>query len=125
MESNVETENPLLDTLKLLLAGAILVGSILGYYYYADFPTPLRALGVLIAFGLSVAVVMQSTQGRTLWRFIQGSRIELQKVVWPTREETLQTTLTVLVFALIMGVFFWLLDLSLLALTRRLTGQGG
>ena len=125
MESNVETENPLLDTLKLLLAGAILVGSILGYYYYAGFPTPLRALGVLIALGLSVAVVMQSTQGRTLWRFIQGSRIELQKVVWPTREETLQTTLTVLVFALIMGVFFWLLDLSLLALTRRLTGQGG
>ena len=121
----METENSLLDTLKLLLAAAILVGSILGYYYYADFATPLRALGVLIALGLSVAVVMQSTQGRTLWRFIQGSRIELQKVVWPTREETLQTTLTVLVFALIMGVFFWLLDLSLLAVTRRLTGQGG
>ena len=53
---------------------------------------------------------------------MQGSRVELRKVVWPTREETLQTTLAVLVFALIMGVFFWLLDLSLLALTRRLTG---
>ena len=124
METKVEAENPLLDTLILLLAGAILVGSILGYYYYADFPTPLRALGVLIALGLAVAVVLQSTQGKTLWSFIQGSRVELRKVVWPTREETLQTTLMVLVFALIMGVFFWLLDLSLLALTRRLTGQG-
>ena len=125
METRVEAENPLFDTLKLLLAGAILVGSILGYYYYADFPTPLRALGVLIALGLAAAVALQSAQGRTLWSFVQGSRVELRKVVWPTREETLQTTLAVLVFALIMGVFFWLLDLSLLALTRRLTGQGG
>ena len=125
METNVQTENPLLDTLKLLLAGGILVGSILGYYYYANVPTPLRALGVLMALGLSVVVALQSTQGQILWKFVQGSRVELRKVVWPTREETLQTTLMVLVFALIMGVFFWLLDLSLLALTRRLTGQGG
>ena len=125
METKVETESSLLDTLKLLLAGGILVGSILGYYYYADFPTPLRALGVLVALGISAAVALQSVQGQALWKFIQGSRVEMRKVVWPTREETLQTTLTVLVFALIMGVFFWLLDLSLLALTRRLTGQGG
>ncbi len=58
-------------------------------------------------------------------RFVQGSRVELRKVVWPTREETIQTTVTVLVFALIMGVFFWLLDMFLLYATRLLTGQGG
>jgi preprotein translocase subunit SecE len=51
--------------------------------------------------------------------------VELRKVVWPTREETIQTTVTVLVFALIMGVFFWLLDMFLLYATRLLTGQGG
>ena len=125
METKVETEKSVLDTLKLLAAGAILLGGILGYYYYAEFPTVVRALGVLVALGLSVVVALQSVQGQTLWRFIQGSRVEMRKVVWPTREEAIQTTIAVLVFALIMGVFFWLLDLFLLWVTRLLTGQGG
>jgi preprotein translocase subunit SecE len=64
-------------------------------------------------------------QGQALWKFVQASRIELRKVVWPTREETIQTTLAVLVFATIGGVFFWLLDLFLLFVTSKLTGQGG
>ena len=45
--------------------------------------------------------------------------------MWPTREETIQTTIAVLVFALIMGVFFWVLDLGLLYATSKITGQGG
>ena len=56
--------------------------------------------------------------------FIQAARVELNKVVWPTREETIQTTLVVLVVALFGGVFFWLLDLFLLWLTTRITGRG-
>ena len=58
-------------------------------------------------------------------QFIQQVRSEVSKVVWPTREETIQTTITVLVFAMAMGVFFWLLDMFLLYVTRFLTGQGG
>ena len=85
----------------------------------------LRAIGVLLAFAAGVAVALQSTRGQDLMKFVQGSRVELRKVVWPTREETIQTTVTVLVFALIMGVFFWLLDMFLLYATRLLTGQGG
>ena len=125
METKVETQKTALDTLKLLLAGAILIGSVIGYYYYADISVVFRALGVLIALALAVVVALQSFQGQELWRFIQGSRVEMRKVVWPTREEAIQTTIAVLVFALIMGVFFWLLDLFLLWFTRVLTGQGG
>jgi len=125
MDTKVETQKTLLDTLKLLVAGGILVGGIVGYYTYADVSALLRALGVLAALALSVVVVLQSFQGRELWRFIQGSRVELRKVVWPTREEAVQTSIAVLVFALIMGVFFWLLDMFLLTVTRLLPGQGG
>ncbi len=125
METRVETQKTALDTLKLLLAGAILIGSVVGYYYYADISVVFRALGVLVALALAVVVALQSFQGQVLWRFIQGSRVEMRKVVWPTREEAIQTTIAVLVFALIMGVFFWLLDLFLLWFTRLLTGQGG
>jgi preprotein translocase subunit SecE len=124
MDTKVDTEPTALDTIKLLLAVVILLGSIFGYYYYANESALLRAVGVLIAFAVAVWVAFQSAQGRTLWRFIQGSRVELRKVVWPTREETIQTTIVVIVFALIMGVFFWLLDLSLLWITGMVTGQG-
>ena len=112
------------DTVKLLLSVAILVGGIVGYYYYANESPLLRAVGVLIAFGVAVWVAFQSAQGRTLWAFIQGSRVELRKVVWPTREEAVQTTVIVLVFAMIMGTFFWLLDLGLLWFTTFITGRG-
>ena len=125
MDTKVETQKTVLDTLKLLASGGILIGGLVGYYYYADVPVVVRALGVLIALAIAVVVALQSVQGQALWRFVQGSRVEMRKVVWPTREEAIQTTVAVLVFALIMGVFFWLLDLFLLWFTRLLTGQGG
>jgi preprotein translocase subunit SecE len=108
-----------------LLSATILVGSIFAYYYYADESALLRAIGVLVGFALAIWVAFQSAQGKTLWAFIQGSRVELRKVVWPTREETMQTTVVVLVFTMIMATFFWLLDLFLLWFTTFVTGQGG
>ena len=125
MDAKFENEPTFVDTIKIFLALAILIGSIVAYYYYANESALLRAVGVLVAFGLSVWVAFQSVQGQTLWKFIQGSRVELRKVVWPTREEAIQTTGIVLLFASIMGVFFWLLDLFLLWFTTLVTGQGG
>ncbi|NNC63563.1 MAG: preprotein translocase subunit SecE [Gammaproteobacteria bacterium] len=125
MDTKADTGSTPLDTLKLVVAAAVLLGGLVGYYYYVDVATVIRALGVLVAFGLSVVILLQSAQGKSLWRFINASRVELRKVVWPTRDEAIQTTIAVFVFTLIMGVFFWLLDMFLLWLTRLLTGQGG
>jgi preprotein translocase subunit SecE len=125
METKVEEQPTLVDAAKLALAVAIVIASIVGYYYFGTAPTALRALGVLAALGIGAFVALQSVQGQSIWRFIQGARVELRKVVWPTREETIQTTIAVFVFASIMGVFFWLLDLFLLFVTSKITGQGG
>ncbi|MFL2553784.1 MAG: preprotein translocase subunit SecE [Candidatus Rariloculaceae bacterium] len=125
MDTKIDTEHAAFDTLKLLAAGAVLLGGIFGYYYYSDVSVLVRAIGVLLALGVSTVIALQSIRGQVFVRFVQGARVELRKVVWPTREETIQTTITVLVFALIMGVFFWLLDMFLLYATRLLTGQGG
>ena len=125
MDAKVDSKPRMIDTVLLLLSVAILVGSIFAYYFYANESALLRSVGVLVAFVLAVWIALQSAQGKTLWAFIQGSRVELRKVVWPTREEALQTTLIVLVFAAIMGTFFWLLDLFLLWFTQFVTGQGG
>jgi preprotein translocase subunit SecE len=124
MDTKVDTEPTALDTAKLALALVILLAGIVGYYYYSELPVVVRALGVIVALIVGAWVAMQSAQGQVLWKFIQGSRVELRKVVWPTREETVQTTIAVLVFATVMAVFFWLLDLFLLTFTQWIMSQG-
>ncbi|RMF95248.1 MAG: preprotein translocase subunit SecE [Gammaproteobacteria bacterium] len=124
MNSKADIDPGALDTVKLLLAAAVLIGGVAAFYYFEDQSILLRTVGVLAALGVGVLIGLQSAQGQALWRFMQSSRVELRKVVWPTRQETLQTTLTVFVFVLVLGIFFWLLDMGLLWITRWLTGQG-
>ena len=125
MTTQVQTGPGPLDTVKLLLAALVLLGGIVAYYYFEDESILLRAAGVLIGLALGVVIAMQSVQGQALWRFIQGARVELVQVIWPTRQEAMQTTLTVFVFVLILGIFFWGLDFFLLWGSRTLTGRGG
>jgi preprotein translocase subunit SecE len=125
MNTKAEQTGSPLDTGKLIVAAAVLLTGIWGYYYFAEESVLLRAIGVLVAFIIGSFVAFQSAQGQQLWKFIQGSRVELRKVVWPTRQEAVQTTVAVLIFALMMGVFFWLLDMFLLWVTQVLTGKGG
>ena len=124
MTAQTETsQSGVLDILKLLIAAALLVGGLYGYYFYEnDLALPLRVLLVLGGTGVGIAVAMTSTQGQRLWHFIQGSRVEIRKVIWPTRQETTQTAIAVFVFTFILALFFWALDSGLLWLTRKLVG---
>jgi preprotein translocase subunit SecE len=114
-----------LDTAKLVAAVAILVGGIASFYVFDQYPAAARWVAVLVAVVASIVVALQSAKGRELWQFVQGSRVELRKVVWPTQEETRKMTLVVVVAILIMAIFFWGLDMFLGWITRTLTGQGG
>ena len=116
-------ESGVLDIIKLLIAAAALIGGLYAYYYYeADVAQALRVLMVLGGTAVGIGIAMTSAQGQRLWHFIQGSRVEIRKVVWPTRTETTQTAIAVFVFTLVLMLFFWLLDSGLLWLTRRLVG---
>lgn len=119
------SESGILDIIKLLLAAGVLVGGLYSYYYFLEIALPLRVLMVLGGLAAGVTVAMTSTQGRRLWAFVQGARIEIRKVVWPTKQETTQTAIAVFVFTLIMALFFWGLDSFLLWLTRTLVGSTG
>jgi preprotein translocase subunit SecE len=124
MTTHTETsQSGVLDTVKLVMAAAVIIGGLYSYYYYEfELALPLRVLIVLGGTGIGITIGMMSTQGQRLWHFIQGSRVEIRKVVWPTKQETTQTAIAVFVFTLIMAVFFWLLDSGLLWLTRTLVG---
>ena len=124
METKVEEQPTFVDTAKLALSIAVVLGGLVGYYYFADASQLLRVLGVMLSLAVAAVVALTSLQGRTLWKFSQSARVELNKVVWPTREETIQTTIVVLVVALFGGVFFFLSDRFLLWITTTITGQG-
>ncbi len=117
------SESGILDIIKLLFAAGVLVGGLYSYYYFLEIALPLRVLMVLGGLAAGITVAMTSTQGQRLWAFIQGARIEIRKVVWPTKQETTQTSIAVFVFTLIMALFFWGLDSFLLWLTRSLVGS--
>jgi len=124
MSAQTETsQSGVLDILKLLIAAAAIVGGLYSFYAFEfEIALPLRVLIVLGGTGLGIAISMTSTQGQRLWHFIQGARVEIRKVIWPTRQETTQTAIAVFVFTLVMAVFFWLLDSGLFWLTRQFVG---
>ena len=124
MSTNIETsESGALDIIKLLISAAALIGGLYAYYYFQnDIAQAVRVLMVLAGTAAGIGIAMTSTQGQRLWHFIQGSRVEIRKVVWPTKQETTQTAIAVFVFTLVMMLFFWALDSGLLWLTRTLVG---
>jgi preprotein translocase subunit SecE len=111
------------DTALLSLSVlAVLVG-IAAFYWFDDMPLALRIALVVAGLAVATGLMWLSWYGREFWQFALASRVELRKVVWPDREETIKTTYVVFIFAVVMGLFFWGLDWILTWLTRLLTGQ--
>jgi preprotein translocase subunit SecE len=125
MNAKAEVGASGLDTVKLVAAGAVVVAALWGFYYFANYSLLLRVIVLLAMSAGAVAIALTSTQGRQLWGFAVDARQEVRKVVWPTRQETIQTTLIVIVMVLILGIMLWLFDLVLMSILRFLTGQGG
>jgi preprotein translocase subunit SecE len=124
MNAKAETQGGRLDSLKLWAAILLMGAGIYGYYYFADVMVVLRVLGLLAVAGIAVAVAYQTGVGRQVVGFVSGAQNEVRRMVWPTRTETLQTTMAVVFIVLVVGVFLWLLDMVLLRAVQFLTGQG-
>jgi preprotein translocase subunit SecE len=125
MTEQVQQGVTVLDTAKLVAGGAILAAGIAGFYLLPDLPIWLRWIFVLAGLVLGMLVGLQSAQGKTFWGFVQASRTELRKVVWPNRQETVQVTIVVFVMIVVLALFFWALDSLLGFITRWLAGGGG
>jgi preprotein translocase subunit SecE len=103
MNAKAEAGASGLDTVKLVMSGARRRAALWGFYFFANYSLLLRVVVLLAMSGGAVAIALTSTQGRQLWRFAVDARMEVRKVVWPTRQETMQTTLIVMVMVLILG----------------------
>ena len=113
------------DVALLIVSIIAILGGIVAFYWYDELNLAARVGMVVLGVAVGAGLAWFSSYGREFILFGQASRVELRKVVWPSREDTLQTTLVVFFFAICMGVFFWVLDWLLTYMTRFLGGTSG
>ena len=113
------------NTVKLVIAILLVLAGVAGFYVLSSQAAWLRWLAVVGGIVLGALVIAFSRYGTDLKQFVALSRIELRKIVWPNRQETGMTTLVVLGFVVVAGLFFWGIDLVLAWATQALTRQGG
>ncbi len=121
MNLKSEVQSSKLDTLKLAFSVSIASIALIAFYYFADYSLLARVIGLLAAVGVAVGVALTTEFGANILGFLQDSRGELRKVVWPTRAETIQTSLAVILMVIVMAIFLWLLDMFLFWVVRLLT----
>ena len=124
MSTKAETgKAPLLNTLLLTIAIAMLLGGTAGYYYFQDLvSTPIRVVGLIVIALVASFIAAQSDNGAAFFRFLKESDIERRKVVWPTHQETLQTALMVIVVVILISLMLAGIDWVLGAAIRALVG---
>ena len=113
------------DWLKWFAVTALIIAGIIANNYYNDQPWPLRLLGWLVLLGIIAAIALQTQLGKQLLNFTRESRMELRKVYWPTRQETVQTTIFVVVMVVVLALILWGVDSILMFVIGWLTGQRG
>lgn len=100
----------MVDKLKLAIAVLLVIGGIVGFYWYEDQALLYRVLGLLAVMGVAVAVAVTTETGAGVVAFGRSAAMEMRKAVWPTRRETTQTTLIVVIAVAIIGLLIWLID---------------
>ena len=110
MNSKVEDQVSRLDGFKWILVVAIILGGAYTNTLFATEPVLYRAIAGIVLLGFSVAIILQTAVGRATWELAKESRVEIRKVVWPTRQETIQTTFIVVAVVIFVAFVLWLLD---------------
>jgi len=111
-----------LETMKWLGVAVLLAVAIAGNYYYREVTLPLRALAVVVLMAAAAGIALLTTKGKATLAFAREARTEVRKVIWPTRQETLHTTLIVAAVTSVMSLILWGLDGILVRLVSFITG---
>jgi preprotein translocase subunit SecE len=118
-----EASTNVFDVVKQVFSVVFVIAGIAAFYHFSDVKLIYRVLGLLAVSGGVIAMLSTTAWGHTITAFIADSKIEVRKIVWPTRDETTRTTLLVFAMVSIVSLMLWLLDTFLFWGVRLLTGQ--
>jgi len=124
MNAHAEDVTSVIDIVKLAVSLVFVVAGITAFYYFSDFQVLYRVLALVSVIGAAVAVVFTTAKGRGLWGFMLEAKQEFKRVVWPTKDEAVRTTLMVFLMVFIVGLILWLLDMFLFWGVQQLMSQG-
>jgi preprotein translocase subunit SecE len=110
MKHNAEVQESRHDGLKWAVVVTLVTLAVFGNSYFSDQAILYRVLGVVVVSVVAALVALTTTKGRELTELAKSAKKEIQRVVWPTRPETIQTTAIVLVAVLVVGLMLWLID---------------
>lgn len=113
----------MIDKIKLVLSVVLLIAGVAGFYLMADKALVLRILVVLAGLVAAVLVFRTTIVGARAMVFVGDSVSEAKRVVWPTRKETIQTTMVVVVLVFVMAVFLAIVDIGFSHLVQWLLGR--
>ncbi len=125
MSANDQTATTTIDKAKLALAAGVFLAGVVGFYLLEGQSDLIRVIGMVAVAAIAIAIAMTSEPGKNAWAFAQEARQELRRVVWPTRQESIQTTLIVLVMVFIVAVLLWLMDMFFMWGVGALVRPGG
>ena len=110
LTTNAENKAGSLDWLKWLIIAALLAGGVFANWYYQDEMLLIRVVGLLATAAVAILLALQTARGKTIWVLLKESRTEVRRVVWPSNQETTQTTMVVLLLVVIFALILWGLD---------------
>jgi preprotein translocase subunit SecE len=124
MNAHVEEATSVSDIVKLLLSPVLIVLGVVSFYYFNDFQFLYRVVALLVVVSISVGILFTTAKGASVWGFILESKQEFKRIVWPTRDEAVRTTLLVFVMVTIVGFMLWFLDMLFFSAVQFLMNQG-
>jgi preprotein translocase subunit SecE len=122
MAEKAEQDLGKMDWAKWAAVAAIIAAAVYANSYFAAESLLFRTIGLLLAAGLAGWLAAQTVKGRAFINLCLEARVEIRKVVWPTRQETTQTTIVVLIVIFIVALILWLLDWALNGVVSSIIG---
>ena len=123
MNAQTEQTGNSLDILKWIIVAVFLATAVLGNHYFSEQTLLIRVVAILFAVSIAFLGAATTTKGKTALGFAKEARIEGRKVVWPTRQETIQTTLVIMVAVAFMSLLLWGIDAILVKVVAFALGQ--
>ncbi|MDQ7915924.1 preprotein translocase subunit SecE [Pseudomonas sp. 102515] len=122
MSIKAEAKESRFDALKWLVVVVLVAIGVVANHYFAAQSILYRVVGLLVLAAVAAFVALQTTKGQAFFGLLKDARTEIRKVVWPTRQETTQTTLIVVAVVLVMALLLWGLDSLLGWLVSTIVG---
>ncbi len=124
MNAQAEEVTSVADIVKLISSVLVVIVGLVAFYYFSDFQLLYRVLGLLVVVSAAIALGFTTAKGKGIWLFMLESKLEFKRIVWPSKDEAVRTTLLVFLMVFVVGLILWLLDMFLFWAVQLLMNQG-